>query len=39
MSFNRRYMLEIPEETVEIAQASFPKGNVYMTMRDQLSLI
>ena len=29
MSFNRRYMLDIPEETVEIAQASFPKGVFY----------
>lgn len=27
---------EIPEQTAEIARASFPKGNVYMTMRDQL---
>lgn len=39
MSFNRRYLLDIPEETVEIAQAAFPKGNVYMTMRDQLGSI
>ncbi len=29
---------EIPEETVEIAQAAFPKGNVYMQMRDQLGM-
>jgi len=39
MSFNRRYMLDIPEETVKIAQAAFPTGNVYMTMRDQLGLM
>lgn len=39
MSFNRRYMLEIPEETVEIAQAAFPKGNIYMTMRDELGVL
>jgi len=44
MSFNRRYMLDILEETVEIetveiAQAAFPKGNVYIKMRDQPGLI
>lgn len=39
MSFNRRYMLDIPEETVEIAQAAFPKGNIYMTMRDELGVM
>lgn len=27
---------EIPEETVEIAQAAFPKGTVFMQMRDHL---
>jgi len=27
---------EIPRETVEVAGAAFPKGNVYMTMRDKL---
>jgi transposase len=27
---------EIPEETVEVVQAAFPKGDVYMTMRDRL---
>lgn len=25
---------EMPEETVEIAQAAFPKGTVFMQMRD-----
>ncbi len=39
MSFTRRYFLEIPEETVEIAQATFPQGNVYMTMRDELGIL
>lgn len=39
MSFDRRYMLDIPEETVEIAQAAFPKGNIYMTMRDELGVM
>jgi transposase len=26
----------IPEETLRVARAAFPKGNVYMMMRDQL---
>lgn len=39
MSFDRRYILDIPEETAEIAQAAFPKGNVYMTMRDKLGVM
>ena len=29
----------IPEETVRVAQAAFPNGNVYMRMRDELGLI
>lgn len=27
---------EIPEETIEVARAAFPKGNVYLTLRDKL---
>jgi len=27
---------DIPEETVAVARAAFPKGNVYMPMRDHL---
>jgi transposase len=27
---------EIPVETIEVAQAAFPKGNVYLTLRDKL---
>ena len=27
---------DIPEQTVEIAKAAFPKGNIYMQMRDEL---
>ena len=29
----------IPEETVRIAKAAFPKGNVYIKLRDELSTI
>ncbi len=30
---------EIPEETVRITRAAFPKGNLYMTIRDELGEI
>jgi transposase len=29
----------IPEDTVRVAQAAFPKGNIYMTMRDEFGVI
>ena len=31
----RPHNFEIPEETIRVAQAAFPKGNAYMTMRDK----
>ena len=31
--------LEIPESTKKVAQAAFAKGNVYLTMRDELGTI
>ena len=34
MSMRPRSIPEIPEETVRVAQAAFPKGNLYMQMRD-----
>lgn len=30
---------EIPEQTVLVARASFPKGNIYMQIRDTLGSI
>ena len=36
MSRYQSHNFEIPAETVEVAKAAFPKGNVYMTMRDKL---
>ena len=36
MSLHPSPMPDIPEETALIAQAAFPKGNVYMRMRDEL---
>lgn len=35
MSLKPEMPLEIPELTVRIARAAFPKGNVYMRMRDE----
>ncbi|BBD70776.1 hypothetical protein NIES4072_71420 [Nostoc commune NIES-4072] len=29
----------IPEETVRVARAAFPKGNLYMTMRDEIGTL
>lgn len=29
----------IPKETVRVARAAYPKGNIYMQMRDALGLI
>jgi transposase len=29
---------EIPEQTIAVAWAAFPKGNIYMTMRDELGV-
>ena len=28
-----------PEETVRVAHAAFPKGNLYLTIRDQLGIV
>ncbi len=36
MSLYRSHDFAIPEDTAEVAQAAFPKGNVYMTMREEL---
>lgn len=36
MSRYQAHTFEIPPETIEVARAAFPKGNVYLTMRDKL---
>lgn len=36
MTLHARDRFTIPEETVRVAREAFPKGNVYMTMRDEL---
>jgi transposase len=39
MSLRAPLVYLIPEQTVEVARAAFPKGNPYMRMRDQLGPI
>ena len=36
MSRYQAHNFEIPQETVEVAQAAFPKGSVYLILRDKL---
>jgi transposase len=38
MTLHTRDHYTIPPETARVARAAFPKGNVYMTMRDKLDL-
>ncbi len=35
MSLRRQMIAPVPEETERVARAAFPKGNVYMTLRDE----
>jgi hypothetical protein len=39
MSMLPHAILAIPEETVRVARAAFPRGNRYLTMRDQLGTL
>ncbi len=36
MCLRPRPVNDIPEQTIAVAKAAFPKGNVYMKMRDEL---
>ncbi len=36
MSLKPKQISDIPEETKRIAEKSFPKGKIYMQMRDEL---
>ena len=38
MSLQAEPLFDIPKLTAEIAQAAFPKGNIYMQMRDNLGV-
>ena len=39
MSMHPKPIGSVPEDTVRVAKAAFPKGNVYMQMRDVLCTI
>ncbi|HET6443928.1 MAG TPA: IS1182 family transposase [candidate division Zixibacteria bacterium] len=39
MSLKPELILEVPELTEEVARAAFPKGNPYLTLRDNLGII
>src|SRR5712691_9504317 len=39
MSMRPHAIAPIPEETVRVARAAFPKGNPYLTLRDELGTI
>jgi len=39
MSLRRQMQSAVPEETERVARAAFPKGNSYMTLRDELGTI
>jgi len=39
MSLHPQEIPPIPEETMRVARAAFPRGNVYMRMRDELGTI
>lgn len=38
MSLHPRPIFEVPEETARIAQAAFPKGNIYLRIREQIGV-
>lgn len=38
MSLRPKPVFEVPEETARIAHAAFPKGNIYIRMRDELGV-
>lgn len=39
MSLRPQWVGEPPEETVRVARAAFPKGNLYLTIRDHLGVV
>jgi len=39
MTLQPQYEFSIPEETARVARAAYPKGNIYMKMRDALGTI
>lgn len=39
MSLKPSLIESIPSETIRIARAAFPKGNLYISMRDELVVL
>ncbi len=39
MTLHPRDMSHIPETTAQVARNSFPKGNIYMKMRDEIGVL
>jgi transposase len=39
MSLKLSVIEPIPDETVRVARAAFPKGNLYLAMRDELGVL
>lgn len=39
MSMRPQHIPDIPKETVQVARAAFPKGSIYMQIRDTLGSI
>ena len=39
MSLKPRQIDPVPRQTMRVARAGFPKGNLYLTLRDQLGPI
>lgn len=38
MSLQPQMISDVPEETEKVARAAFPKGNIYIHMRDKLGV-
>ena len=38
MSLHPQKLAEIPPDTMRVAQSAFPKGNIYLKMRDKLGV-
>jgi transposase len=39
MSLKPSLIKAVPSETVRVARAAFPKGNLYLAMRDELGVL
>ncbi len=39
MSLRPQTVPSVPEETARIARAAFPKGNLYMQIRDEIGIL